>query len=81
MRSSEHGWRCASMHDPAGRRGIWFRESPGVVELCAGREGDDWYARIAVGDTVSREQVASLLDCVAVGAWMLSEQEEGSTGR
>ena len=65
------------MHDPAGRRGIWYRESPGVVELCAGRDGDDAYVRIAVGDTVSPEDVGAVLDCLAVGAWMLDEQEAG----
>lgn len=78
MRASQPGWQCASMHDPAGRRGIWFRrESPGAVEVCAGREGDDAYVRIAVGDTVSSEQVTAVLGCLAVGAWMLEEQEEG----
>lgn len=76
MRSSQPGWQCASMHDPAGRRGIWFRESAGVVELCAGREGDDWYARLAVGDTLSGAQIAAILECLSVGAWMLSEQED-----
>lgn len=43
--------------------------------MCAGCEGDDWYARIAVGDTVSWQQVTAVLDCLAVGAWMLDEQE------
>ena len=29
------------MHDAAGRRGLWFKETENTIELCSGREGDD----------------------------------------
>jgi hypothetical protein len=46
-RAFEEGYLCAAMHCPSGRRGLWFRQNPdGTLEICAGREGDDAYARI-----------------------------------
>ena len=50
MRCNESGWICVAMHDPQGRRGLWYRESGDEqIELCAGREGDDSYIRIDRG--------------------------------
>lgn len=32
MRRSVHNrWRCASLHDPSGRRGIWYRVETEIV--------------------------------------------------
>jgi hypothetical protein len=48
MRCEEPGWvRIGGQ----GRRSLWFRYEDGAAyfELCAGREGDDAYARIATG--------------------------------
>lgn len=44
-RAFEDGYRCVTMVDPAGRRGLWFRYRDNVLEVCSGREGDDAYAR------------------------------------
>lgn len=43
---NESGWQLLAMHDHAGSRGLWFRESKGSLELCAGRCGDDAYLQI-----------------------------------
>jgi hypothetical protein len=46
-RKDEPGWIPIAMHDPVGRRGLWYRLREGfVVELCSGREGEDAFARI-----------------------------------
>ena len=64
-------WRCASMHDPSGRRGVWFTSIPGPsITVCAGREGDDATVTLKVGDVLTQEQVTGLLSCLEYGAWM-----------
>lgn len=75
-RASEPGWECISMHDPSGRRGIWFRVSNqnSTIEICAGREGDDWYSKIEVGKTISIFDICSMVDCLSVGSWMLNNE-------
>ena len=44
MRAYTSEWWIASKHDT--RRGLWYREEGGVLEICAGREGDDVHLMI-----------------------------------
>jgi len=60
------------MHDPSGRRGIWFRLLlDGQLEIRAGREGDD------AACFVPRGTAKSLLDCLEYGAWMQEDYGPG----
>ena len=45
-RASELGWCRIGAWDSAERRSLWVRLTEGKIELCSGREGDDWYAVI-----------------------------------
>lgn len=74
-RASEPGWKCISMHDPSGRRGVWFRVNSqnSTIEICAGREGDDWYSKIEVGNIISINDIKNLAECLSVGSWMLGQ--------
>ncbi len=91
MRCNDAGMVCVSMHDPTGRRGIWYRTEttptlctrtastyPAVteVEIVAGREGDDEAVTMRVGDTITLEMLHRLEGCLRVGAWMLEEAAE-----
>lgn len=70
----DDSWRCCSMHDPSGRRGIWFRfQTNGKFEICAGREGDDAKVTLQVGDTLTYTNLGQLLACLEYGAWMQEE--------
>ena len=67
-------WRLAAMNDPNGRRGIWFKGTPtGGVEICAGREGDDYHVQLKPGEVLSPVQLYQLLECLEVGAWMVKD--------
>lgn len=72
LRACEPGWICISMHDPAGRRGLWFRRtSDGGVELCAGREGDDAWAKVEPDGTVRGMRspgLDAIVDCLEYAA-------------
>lgn len=54
LRAQEPGWTKIGATCSAGRRSLWLRVTslkedanlPEVVELCAGREGDDAYVKI-----------------------------------
>ena len=61
--------RCCSMHDPEGRRGIWFAVEDSVFKLFAGREGDDASVELRVGDVVTEQVIDNLVDCLEYGAW------------
>lgn len=73
------GMILCAMNDPSGRRGIWVRfpnepevarttVKPTVVEIFAGREGDDVQLRLALGDVVTHEELDKLARCLLVGA-------------
>lgn len=73
--------------DPAGRRGVWYREVqleagtwggpdgiPGPtseVTIIAGREGDDDEVSIRVGDTVDWDTMRRLVGCLQWGSHVL----------
>lgn len=57
------------MHDPDGRRGIWFAEHEDRLVVRGGREGDDAWAEIPRSSLPERE-FAELLDALSWGAWM-----------
>ena len=73
-RSSEPGWTQIGAMCNAGRRSVWVREtwtrSPDgdhnrktSIELCSGREGDDWHATITADDPAFRvvHEITSML--------------------
>lgn len=58
-------WRCCSMHDPAGRRGIWYRYHNGILQIRAGREGDDEEIDLEVGRILTQldlDKISGALD-------------------
>lgn len=87
-RAEEPGWTLAAMHDPSHRRGLWYREHPWnayeariastslplyKVELCSGREGDDRYVSLEVGQIITAETLQDLRDVLESAAWMARE--------
>ena len=64
-----NNWRCVSMHDPDGRRGVWYQWDKATLTLTVrgGREGDDAVRTIYGADAVALEHVLSY------GAWMQEE--------
>lgn len=76
----ETNWTLAAMHDPAGRRGIWYRETRRegrlvAIEVCGGREGDDYYARFDAG-VVGVGPLAMLDGVLGTSHWMLGDVED-----
>lgn len=64
LRCEQPGWIQIGLMCSAGRRSMWVRFTPGpngrdatVVELCAGREGDDDYLRVEAGQPLFQELV------------------------
>lgn len=73
-RAFEPGYRCASLHDPNRRRGIWFRTpQPGVLELCAGREGDDYTALLEAGCALTSSDLQRVVSVLESGENFLRE--------
>lgn len=80
-RASEPGWSLVGeMLDPAGRRGVWYRTTPVTsygetiarLEICAGREGDDNYAVLSLGETVNERTLHEFADALNTGEWCVS---------
>lgn len=65
-------WTCISMHDPDGRRGVWYRVSDGYLEVRGGREGDDAWAKIPVAG-IPDDELAELVSAFDYGHWMQSD--------
>ena len=75
------------MHDPQGRRGLWAHveanadASPTVplkplsIQMCAGREGDDAFVNIKLGDVVDTAMLQALADVIAVALFARFEPE------
>ena len=64
--------RCASMHDPTGRRGVWFSvdQDYAWAEMWGGREGDDAHILLRAGETLTAERIEQIVSCLEYGAWM-----------
>lgn len=65
LRAFEPGFEQISVYDE--RRGVWLRVVldaatmlPAWVELCGGREGDDYFVKLVVGDVMTAEQAKEL---------------------
>lgn len=63
------------MHDPSERRGIWFRETRGMLEVCGGREGDDSYVKLEVGKELSQDDLRALATVLDTSRWVLEDYE------
>lgn len=71
----ERNWKLVAMNDVTGRRGLWYRETTDTVnnkrmiELCAGREGDDIDLAFVEGDVITAgHTLARLARCLEAGA-------------
>lgn len=72
MRCMVEGVIPLAMHDPDERRGLWARIvanddagatvplRPTEIQLFAGREGDDAYVKLSVGDVLTPETMEKL---------------------
>lgn len=63
------GWGLIVLPDPAQRRGLWFRLQDGALELCSGREGDDCYARLSIGDHLTEKVFVDLIEVLTSLRW------------
>lgn len=73
-------WECVAMHDPACRRGVWYRATATTVEVRAGREGDDCYVSLAAGQTLDLGDVEALVGCLATGAMQCLDHGPAAEG-
>lgn len=76
MRCQVEGAIPLAMHDPDDRRGLWARVvgnddasitvplRPTEIELFAGREGDDAYVKLSMGDVLTPETMEKLGDVI-----------------
>jgi len=78
MRKNGPGYRLLAMHDPAGRRGLWYRvvktsPPPGEtalvqsVEICSGREGDDGHVVLKLDESLTPKTLYDLLAALEYG--------------
>lgn len=82
-RRNEVGYVTVAMHDLTGRRGIYCRpilDDVGRIiglDVCGGREGDDYLATLRAGDTLSKETIRQLDAIFSVSHRCLSNIMEG----
>ncbi len=77
MRSSEPGYIRCARYDQRQRRAIWYRKNDdGSIDICAGREGDDGYAKLAPGSTIDEEILAKIEDILSTGEWIVRLQKD-----
>lgn len=79
LRYRNTGWLLIAMHDPVGRRGVWARvdRTQGIMELCAGREGDDAYLKIPL-DAWQLEEFATV---VGYATWYIELEDDARIER
>lgn len=74
----EDHWELAAMEDRDGRRGIWFRvkrtDRTLTLEVCGGREGNDFFVRLVGGRPPTSEEVDELKNILDTSAWVLGER-------
>lgn len=71
---TKDGWVRLSRVDSAGRRAMWARyskEKMGVIEVCAGREGDD------VRVDVTRGTQGDIFDALSIALWVAEDDADG----
>lgn len=84
-RGYQHGWRAIAI--PDGRRGVWIREHADErgllvkVEVCAGREGDDWHVELVAGQPVDGRDLRALEDCLSTLRWVLENENNPAAPR
>ncbi len=76
MRCSESGYQRVCL--PDGRRGLWLRDSHHSVELCGGRDGDDSYVKLSLGEPFTVEQSTALLGVIWSVDWAFEVAMEDS---
>lgn len=64
-RAYDDGYHLLAMHDSSGRRGLWVRVASDEIELCSGREGDDAYVKLKLGDEITADTMQDLDDVFA----------------
>jgi hypothetical protein len=67
------GWILAAMNDPANRRGIWYRKKDDILEVCGGREGDDYHVKLRVGEVIDTKAISDLMDILVTGTWVCEQ--------
>ena len=75
-RCFDRGWELIAV--PDGRRGLWMRRSSSgfILELCAGREGDDAYVKLDIGEPITIEVVHGIVDVLRYLEWSESVRKE-----
>lgn len=61
LRAARPGYSLLVRDDPSKRRGLWARRRGDALELAAGREGDDAYLRLTVGDVVTAKHLDAIV--------------------
>jgi len=69
MRCNEPGWQAMAI--PDGRRGIWIRMSDDTktLEICGGREGDDHYVKLDIGEAISEKLLYETTELLTSFSW------------
>lgn len=82
MRAEGPGWVLCSMLDPAGRRGLWLRptyQREGLLErleICAGREGDDYFVDLRPGEAIDLPALHELEGAINTGSWLIGQAHD-----
>ena len=69
------GWKCAAMHDPSGRRGIWYRTEgepgrPQQLVIGGGRDGDEYVVSLPFQGLGA---IYTLKEILEVSRWMIDD--------
>jgi len=81
-RYEEPGWEVVDVPDPSGRRGLWTRTTKtdeGLVtkfEVCAGREGDDYYVSLEAGQELDSLTLYELAEALSGYRWAVEMAKE-----
>lgn len=76
MRSNEPGWIRVAATDCSGRRAVWVRIADRAIEFCAGREGDDAYAKLMLDGSTTYNDLIALEDVVSRGLDVLEDTSD-----
>lgn len=66
-------WSCAAMHDPSGRRGIWYKverkEGRTEISIAGGRDAKEYQSTIIVPS----EEAEKIINILEVSRWMIDD--------